>query len=66
MYSMQAKTEMNKTGMGPEGWSKKRQEVGNESPLTSIRQKQQTVTDLNNAQETYNLVHYFKREKRWD
>ena len=46
MYSIQVKTEMkHKAGEGPEGWSKKRKEVGNESPLTSMIQKQVEATD---------------------
>ena len=48
----QVKTEMkHKAGKGPEGWSKKRTEVGNESPLTSMFQKQQTANDLNKSRE---------------
>jgi hypothetical protein len=43
-------TEMNrKVGKDLEGGSKKRKEVGNEPPLASMFQKQQTVNDLNNA-----------------
>ena len=36
----------NKSGKDPEGGSKKRKEVENESPLTSMFQKQQTTNDL--------------------
>ena len=47
---MQVKTEMKrKVGKEPEGRSKKRKEVGNESPLASMFQKQQTVHDFNKS-----------------
>ena len=54
---MQVKTEMKrKVGKEPEGGSKKRKEVGNESPLSSMFQKQQTANDLNNTREAYNAI----------
>jgi hypothetical protein len=44
---MQVKTEMKrKVGKEPQGGSKKRKEVANESPLASMFQKQQTVHDF--------------------
>ena len=47
---MQVKTEMkSKVGNDPEGGSKKRKEVANESPLPLMFQKQQTVNDLKKA-----------------
>ena len=54
---MQVKTQMKrKVGKDPEGGIKKRKEVGNESPLSSKFQKQQTVNDLNKSRETYNVI----------
>ncbi len=54
---MQVKTEMmRKVGKDPGGGSKKREEVGSESPLASMFQKQQTVNDLNKAREPYNAI----------
>jgi hypothetical protein len=47
---MEEKTEMKrKVGKEPEGGSKKRRTVGNESPLASTFQKQQTAHDLQKA-----------------
>jgi hypothetical protein len=47
---MQEKTEMKrKVGKEREGGSKKRKSVGNESPLASTFQKQQTAHDLQKA-----------------
>ncbi len=44
-------------GKAPEGGSgKKRKEVGNESPLVSMIQKQQTVNVLQQAREAYNAI----------
>jgi hypothetical protein len=40
----------------PEGGSKKRKEVGNESLLASMFQRQQTANDLQKARETYNAI----------
>ena len=42
-----------KVGKEPEGGSKNRKEVENESPLASMFQKQQTANDLQKAQEAY-------------
>jgi hypothetical protein len=42
-----------KVGKEPEGGSKKPKEVGNESPLASMFQKQQTANDLQEAREAY-------------
>ena len=42
-----------KVGKEPEGGSKKPKEVGNESPLASMFQKQQTANDLKEAREAY-------------
>ena len=54
---MHVKTEMKrKLGREPEGGSKKRKEVGNESPLLSMFQKQQTTTDLQKTRESYNAI----------
>jgi hypothetical protein len=54
---MQAKTDMKRmVGKEPEGGSKKRKEVGNESHLTVMFQKQQTTNDLQKARETYNAI----------
>ncbi len=53
---MQVKTEMkHMVGKEPEGGSKLRKEVGNESHLTSMFQKQQTTND-SEARETYNAI----------
>ena len=49
---MQVKTE-EKRKVG-KGGSKKRKELGHESPLASMFQKQQTINDLNIARESYN------------
>ncbi len=47
---MQVKTEMKrKVGKEPEGGRKKPKEVGNESTLASMFQKQQTADDLQKA-----------------
>jgi len=54
---MQVKTEMKrKVGKGPEGGNKKPKEVGNESPLVSMFQKQQTANDLQKTREAYLLL----------
>ena len=54
---MQVKTEMKrKVGKEPEGGRKKPKEVGNESALASMFQKQQTANDLQKARETYNAI----------
>ena len=54
---MQVKTEMKrKVGKEPEGGSKKLKEVGNESPLSSMFQKQQTVNDLQKTRESYTAI----------
>jgi hypothetical protein len=45
-----------KVGKAPEGGSKKRKEVGNESPLASMIQKQQTANVLQQAREAYNAI----------
>ncbi len=45
-----------KVGKEPEGGSKKRKEVGNESPLSSMFQKQQTVNDLQKTRESYTAI----------
>ena len=42
-----------KVGKEPEGGSKKPKQVGNESPLASMFQNQQTVNDLKKAREVY-------------
>ncbi len=42
-----------KVGKEPEGGSKKRKEVGNESPLVCMFLKQQTANDLNKAREAH-------------
>ena len=54
---MHVKTEMkSKVGKETVGGSKKRKGVGNESPLTSMFQKQHTFIDLNKSRETYNVL----------
>jgi hypothetical protein len=51
---MQVKTEMNHTvGKEREGGSKKRKEVGNESPLVSMFKKKKTINDPNKTRMTY-------------
>jgi hypothetical protein len=45
-----------KVGKDPGGGSKKRKEVGNESPLTSMFLKQQAANELNKAREAYNAI----------
>ena len=58
------KTEMkHKVEKDPEEGSKKRKKVGNESPLASIFQKQQTVIDLHKSRETYNAI--LEKENSW-
>ena len=47
----------------PEEGSKKRKKVGNESPLASIFQKQQTVIDLHKSRETCNAI--LEKENSW-
>jgi len=43
-----------KEGKNPEGGSKKRKEVANDNPLASMFAKQQAVSALNKARDTYN------------
>ena len=63
MQCMQVKTEMKrKVGKESEGGSKKRNEVGNESPLTSMFQKRQTANDLQKARQAYNAI--LEKEKQ--
>ncbi len=52
-----------RVGKEPEGGSKKREEVGNESPLACMFQKQQTVNDFKKAREAYNAI--LKRANSW-
>jgi hypothetical protein len=55
---MQEKTEMrHKVGKDPEGGSKERKEVGNESPLSCMFQKQQTYTNHESR-----ILQYLKRK----
>ena len=42
-------------GNEPEGGSKKRKDVGNDNSLASMFAKQQTVSVLNKARDTYNV-----------
>ena len=64
MQCMQVKTEMKrKVGKESEGGSKKRKEVGNESPLSSMFQKQQTANDLQKHESR--IMQYLKRGNSW-
>ena len=45
-----------KVAREPKGGSKKRKEVGNESLLASIFQRQQTANDLQKARVTYHAI----------
>jgi hypothetical protein len=61
---MQVKTEMKrKVRKESGGGSKKRKEVGNESPLSSMFQKQQTANDLQKHESR--IMQYLKRGKSW-
>ncbi len=61
---MQVKTEMKrKVGKESEGGSKKPKEVGNESPLASMFQKQQTANDLQKARKAHILIMWLEKGK---
>jgi hypothetical protein len=54
---MQVKTEMKrKVGKDPEGGSKKRKELGNESPLASMLQKKKIGNGLKKGRDSYNAI----------
>jgi hypothetical protein len=54
---MQVKTAIKrKVRKEPAGGSKKRKQLGNESPLASMFQKQHTAIDLSKAREAYNVL----------
>ena len=64
-HPRQVKTEMKrKVGKDPGGQSKKGEEVGNESPLPSVFQKQQTDNDLKTKHERC-IMQYLRRANSW-
>jgi hypothetical protein len=54
-----------KVGKEPEGGSKKPKEVGNESPLASMFQKQQTANDLQKAREVHLSILERGKQSKW-
>ena len=68
VVEMQIKIEMklmwqNIVGKEPEGGNKKRKSIGNESPLDSIFQKEQSDNDLEKTERR--IMEYFRRRNSW-